>query len=130
VPLCADIPIEDVPAVAPRALWQRLHDGQVEQRPLIIDVREPREYRRAHIAEAESVPLPELITDEIPLPPDRQVIFVCRSGRRSRRAAYTMQNRGLDNVAVLEGGMLGWEAAGLLEAVSPAALRNENGEAA
>lgn len=121
-PVCAEIPREEVTRVAPRALWSALHSPDVRSRPIVVDVREPREFQRAHIAEAESTPLPELVGSAVTLPLDRQIVFVCRSGRRSLRAAYTMQNRGLQNVAVLEGGMLAWEAAGLLEAVSPAAL--------
>jgi sulfate permease, SulP family len=127
-PVCAEIPGGEVKRIAPRALWHALHGVDGKPQPLIIDVREPREYQRAHIAEAESTPLPELVGSAVTLSLDRQVVFVCRSGRRSLRAAYTMQNRGLQNVAVLDGGMLAWEAAGLLEAVSPASLNNRVGE--
>ena len=53
----------------------------------------------------------------IKLPSDRPIVIVCRSGRRSRRAASALQQLGITNVAILDGGMLAWEAAGLLEAV-------------
>jgi SulP family sulfate permease len=45
------------------------------------------------------------------------VIVVCRGGRRRARAAALLCGSGNANIAVLEGGMLAWEAAGLLEAI-------------
>jgi sulfate permease, SulP family len=45
------------------------------------------------------------------------VIVVCRGRRRSTRAAALLGGNGNAQIAVQEGGMLAWEAAGLLEAV-------------
>jgi SulP family sulfate permease len=84
---------------------------------LIVDVREPREYRRGHIPEAKLIPLPTLLKDTVKFPNDRSIVFVCRSGRRSRRAAHVLQKMGGMNVFVLRGGIQAWEAADLLEAV-------------
>jgi rhodanese-related sulfurtransferase len=44
-------------------------------------------------------------------------VFVCQSGRRSRRAAYAYQEMDGMDAVILDGGMQAWEAAGLLEAV-------------
>lgn len=105
--------------VSPAELWQQLHpsSGISGSPPLVIDVREPREYRRGHIPEAELIPLLRLMQDGVTLPPNRDIVLVCRSSRRSRRAAYTLQKMGAMHVRVLEGGMIAWEAAGLLEAL-------------
>ena len=46
-----------------------------------------------------------------------RLVLVCRSGRRSMRAAELLQAKGYTNVLILQGGMLAWEAAGLLEAM-------------
>jgi sulfate permease, SulP family len=128
-PTSSVVPPGSVVMLSPQKVWQLLHtdrpisrNGGVvglegQKRPLIIDVREPREFHQGHIPEAELIPLPELLSDEVVLPNDRQIVFVCRSGRRSMRAAYAIQKLGGMNVAVLEGGMHAWEAAGLLEAV-------------
>ena len=43
---------------------------------------------------------------------DSDVYLVCRSGRRSLRAAHMMRTLGYKKVKVLGGGLLGWEAAG------------------
>ncbi len=117
IPHHEEVPDGTVLDVLPHKLWQQLHNGQGDKRPFVVDVREPREYKRGHIAEARLIPLPTLLSDEVKLPNDRQIIFVCRSGRRSRRAAYALQHIGCMNVAILAGGMLAWEAEGLLEAV-------------
>ena len=80
-------------------------------------MREPREFRRGRVPQARSVPLPYLLAGEWELPRQETVVLVCRSGRRSRRAACVLYDFGYEKVAVLKGGMVAWEAASLLEAV-------------
>jgi SulP family sulfate permease len=108
------MPKEAVPGLEARQLWNELHQPQT---PLVIDVREAREFRRGHIAQAQLIPLHQLFSDISQIPKDRPVVFVCRSGRRSTRATYALINQGFVNVRMMYGGMLAWEAAGLLEAV-------------
>jgi SulP family sulfate permease len=103
-----------VPELAARDLWDRLRGSEP---PLVVDVREPREYRLGHIPAAQLVPLPNILGGESPLPRDRPIILACRSGRRSARAAAHLAANGHANVSILQGGMLAWEAAALLEAV-------------
>ena len=84
---------------------------------MVLDVREPREYRHAHVPQAELLPLPKLFSETPQLPYSEPIVLVCRTGRRSSRAASILHSRGYDNIAILEGGLMAWEAAGLLEAV-------------
>jgi SulP family sulfate permease len=105
---------DGVPAIAPRALWDALH---AEPPPRIIDVREPREFKRGHIPDARSIPLPVLLNHVDQISSDRLVVMVCRGGRRSTRATALLRERGYDNVQVLKGGMIAWENERLLEAV-------------
>ncbi len=106
--------------LGPEAIWSALH---APEPPLIVDVREPREFRRGHIPGARSLPLSTLLAEpnlasltELARQ-ERLVVFVCRGGRRSSRVAALTVARGGQHVAVLRGGMLAWEAAKLLEAV-------------
>ena len=115
IPLHTEIPPESIASVSSRELWAELRNR--DDQLAIIDVREPREFKQGHIPQARLIPLPQLISDASDLPPDRKIVCVCRGGRRSTRATYMLQNKGYQNVRVLEGGMLAWEAAGLLEAV-------------
>jgi sulfate permease, SulP family len=120
IPLMSEIEAHHIMTIAPLELWSWLHPvpgGGSNGRPYIIDVREPREYSQGHIAESKLIPLPQLLSAEVKLPADKQIVLVCRSGRRSRRAAAALQHIGCMNVQILQGGMLAWSAAGLLEAL-------------
>ncbi|MFQ5614373.1 MAG: SulP family inorganic anion transporter, partial [Anaerolineae bacterium] len=116
-PLHTDILPGSVAHISPQKLWQKLRAGNGDEPPLVIDVREPREFRRGHVPEAQLIPLPKLFANSQDIPPDREVVLVCRTGRRSRRATYMLQTRGYTNVSMMQGGMLAWERAGLLEAI-------------
>lgn len=110
------LPLGDTPAptVTPRNLWDELRG---EHPPLVVDVREPREFREGHIPGAQLVPLPQLLDAPAALPHDRPIVLACRSGRRSARAAAALHSQGYSNLRVLAGGLLSWEGANLLTAV-------------
>lgn len=84
----------------------------------MIDVREAREFKLAHIPGSQSYPLSTILQGEVDLAMDARLVLVCRSGRRSRRAGYVLKKRGYEHISVLNGGTSAWEAAGLLEAVT------------
>lgn len=102
------------PELPPRALWDEL---RAEGPPLVVDVREPREFRQGHIPGARLLPLPQLLEAPAALPRGRPIVLACRSGRRSARAAAALKAQGYDDVRVLAGGLLSWEGANLLTAV-------------
>lgn len=82
---------------------------------VIIDVSEDKEFAAAHIKSAKHVTLTEL---EARLPvevkkKDAQLIFVCASGMRSRRAVMIAKRLGYDNAESMSGGMRAWSDAGL-----------------
>lgn len=107
----------DVELIKPRDLWLTLRVGSSEVHPVVLDVREPREYRRSHIVEAQSVPLSTLLQQGLVLADDKPIVVVCQTGRRSRRAAAVLGRLGYSDVSMVDGGMQAWEAAGLLTAV-------------
>jgi SulP family sulfate permease len=107
-------PNGDMSRVSPHWLRERL----MRLEPImVIDVREPREFNRGHIPQAQLMPLARILANPPDLPIYRQIVLVCRTGRRSVRAAQALQKKGCLHVSILEGGMVGWETAGLLEAV-------------
>lgn len=114
IPHETEVPSDYIFSLTSQELWRLMH---VDTPPYVIDVREPREFKRGHVPGAHSVPLSTIFLNTVRFPGDQQIVIVCRSSRRSRRAAYALQHMGIMNVAVLEGGMLAWEAAGLLEAI-------------
>ncbi len=82
---------------------------------LLLDVRTPAEFTESHIAGSVLHPLAELSPAEVQkLAAGRKAtIIVCRSGKRAGQAAETLAAASLPALAVLEGGVLAWDAAGL-----------------
>jgi rhodanese-related sulfurtransferase len=87
--------------------------GLAEDRMMLVDVREPNETAVERFPAAVIVPLSTFDLADIPDPQGRQVVFACRSGRRSVTASRMAQAAGLPYDAHLAGGILAWKAAGL-----------------
>lgn len=81
-------------------------------KPFLLDVRQPEEYREGHIHGSRLIPLGELSRRMKELPKDREIICVCGSGNRSSSAARQLAAAGY-KVVNLRGGMLAWDRAGL-----------------
>ena len=88
-------------------------NGMAEGRYLLVDVREPNEVAVEAYPDAVVVPLSSFDPQDIPPPNGKQVVFACRSGKRSVTASLAAQATGLVYDKHLAGGMLAWKAAGL-----------------
>jgi rhodanese-related sulfurtransferase len=86
--------------------------GLAENRMLLVDVREPNEVAAEAFPGAVVVPLSAFDPAQIPDPQGREVVFACRSGKRSVTASQAAQAAGLPYDAHLAGGILAWKAAG------------------
>jgi rhodanese-related sulfurtransferase len=87
-------------------------DGLRAGRLLLVDVREPNETAIERYPDAVIVPLSQFDPAEIPDPQGKQVVFACRSGRRSITASLAAQDEGYPYNRHLAGGLLAWKAAG------------------
>jgi rhodanese-related sulfurtransferase len=87
--------------------------GLSEGRMLLVDVREPNETALECYPDAVIVPLSSFDPAAIPDPQGKQVVFACRSGRRSVTASLAAQDRGYPYKSHLAGGIIAWKAAGL-----------------
>ena len=92
---------------------QQVARGLEENRIVLVDVREPNETAVERIPGAVLVPLSVFDPASIPEPAGRDVVFTCRSGRRSVTASLAAQEQGFAYGAHLAGGILAWKAAGL-----------------
>jgi rhodanese-related sulfurtransferase len=100
---------------------QQVHDltpeevskGMADGRYLLVDVREPNEVAAEAYPGAVVVPLSTFDPEDIPDPAGKQVVFACRSGKRSVTASLAAQAAGLAYDHHLAGGILAWKAAGL-----------------
>ena len=106
--------LEGIQQLTPAELRARL---AAPERPLILDVREPEEFRGelGHIAGSLLLPLKELPArvEELAAHRGRDVVVVCRAGVRSTTAAAILTGLGFERVSNLKGGMLDWGEAGM-----------------
>ncbi len=98
-----------VPKLTAAEVNEKLKFGK---HPLLLDVRQPAEFRQGHIAGAKLMPLNELHKRMKELPPGREIDCVCDSGSRSSSAAKTLAKEGYA-VFDMQGGMVAWKRAKL-----------------
>lgn len=80
---------------------------------VLIDIREPDEFAREHVAGALHAPLS--VFDQVPLklPDGRDVIYTCRTGNRTGVNCARLSARVPGEAFVLEGGLDAWKGQGL-----------------
>lgn len=98
--------------------WDLQEEMESGKDVFLLDIRCPIEYQAMHIENSINVPrgvletacdygyehtVPELVQAR-----DKRVIIICRSGKRSALAAYTMQVLGYTDVVSLKTGLRGW----------------------
>jgi rhodanese-related sulfurtransferase len=93
--------------ISPAQANQLFSEGAV-----IVDVREQSEWIEGHIDGAVLIPLGELESRLTELPKDKQIVAVCRTGRRSAEARDILLNNGFAQVTSMAGGMTAWVEAG------------------
>lgn len=97
----------DIPQLTPAEAKQKQAQGAI-----MLDVREPSEWREGHIPGAVHIPLGALTARMRELDPSKEVVAVCRSGNRSMSAAKILTSSGFAQVSNLAGGMMGWSRQG------------------
>lgn len=83
---------------------------------VVVDVRTPGEFEAVHLPHARNIPLSEIAerADDIrALQADgKTVVLSCRTAARSHQAQERLHAAGVSNVAILDGGIVAWEANG------------------
>ncbi len=103
------LPVGRVDTVSVDRLASMLSRNERPQ-PLLIDVREPREFEDGHIAGAKNIPIRELPKrlDTLALDCSKPIVAICLSGHRSVPAYRLLARSGCEKVYSLDGGMLAW----------------------
>jgi rhodanese-related sulfurtransferase len=90
--------------ISPHEARQRLEAGAH-----LIDIREPAEFRRAHVPGSLNVPASQLLIAALP---PGELLFTCRSGGRTANCAADIAARAGPEARILEGGLSAWQTAG------------------
>jgi rhodanese-related sulfurtransferase len=102
-----------VPAVDVLEADRRRAADDTGRGPILIDVREQKEFEEVRAEGAVLVPLSTFTATYRELPKDRPLLMICRSGARSGQAAAFLLANGWTDVVNVTGGTLAWEQAGL-----------------
>ncbi len=100
--------------------------AMVKQGALLLDVREPDEFATEHAPKAQLIPLEQFSArmQEVAAYKDKPVVVMCRTGRRSAKAAQLLQDAGFSQVSSVEGGIEAWKKAGLEVVAEPAPVKD------
>ncbi len=81
--------------------------------PVVLDIRNPREYATKHIPGSLNIPLNHLEERLAEVPRDRRIAVHCAGGYRSSAAASILHRHGITNLIEMTGGIAAWESAKL-----------------
>lgn len=94
-----------IPTITPRELKDRFDKGD---RPFLLDVREPWEYKLAKIGDSALIPLGTLPQSLAKLDRNMEIVAYCHHGMRSADAAGFLLQQGYTSVKNLVGGIDAW----------------------
>jgi len=83
------------------------------QHHVLLDVRQPGEWKSGHAKAAVHIPLGEVAKRMHEIEQDKPVVVICASGNRSAMAATALAKSGFETVYNFSGGMGAWQGAGL-----------------
>jgi molybdopterin/thiamine biosynthesis adenylyltransferase/rhodanese-related sulfurtransferase/molybdopterin converting factor small subunit len=107
------------PNQAPAAQETKLNEGEIDvielkekldrgDKFVLIDVREPHEYKICNIPGAKLIPLGEFPQHVGEFNKDDDIVIHCRSGMRSAKACNVLRAAGFQHVRNVVGGILAW----------------------
>jgi SulP family sulfate permease len=100
-----------VPSIDPTTLYALMREMETFW---LVDVREMAEWEsEGFIRDSQLIPLPRFFQRQLNLPTNRDIVFVSRTGRRSRHLVSLLQRQGWQNIYNLSGGVVEWRRVGL-----------------
>jgi hydroxyacylglutathione hydrolase len=108
-------------AERPDLVWptERVTPGMVAEElagaepPLVLDIRNPGEWKAKHIPESLNIPLNHMQERLAEIPRGRRIAVHCAGGYRSSIAASILHQHGITNLIEMAGGLAAWDAAKL-----------------
>ena len=92
--------------ITPRELSAELAS---DSKPLVLDVRTPREHAAGKIGDSVNIPVDALRRDHNQLPKDRPIVIHCAVGYRGYVAERILRQLGYSNLRNLTGGYRSWQ---------------------
>lgn len=83
-------------------------DDAARAAPLLLDVREPKEFAHCRIEGARPMPMASVPSRLAELDPAAPVVVICHHGGRSMQVAMFLEQQGFSNVINLAGGVHAW----------------------
>lgn len=96
-----------LPEQIPAGEWQNIH---------VADARDAGQYAKEHIPGAHNLEWRQVLARRAELPKDKMVLLYCNTGTLSSQAGFALRLAGMDNVRILQGGLVGWKAKGGFDA--------------
>ncbi len=88
--------------------------GKLGSDEIILDVRQPDEFREGHLPGSRNIPHDQIETHASELRAFKTIYIHCQAGRRAGMASDALSRLGLTNIVCVSGsGMGDWVAAGL-----------------
>ncbi len=75
---------------------------------LLLDVREPGELEKAHVADARNIPMGDVPSRLTELDPDARIVVMCHLGVRSLKVTNWLRQQGFEHVQSMRGGIDSW----------------------
>ena len=90
--------------ISVQELKEKIDKGEDFQ---LIDVREDFEYETSNLG-GKLIPLGGILIESDKIAKDKDVVIMCRSGKRSAMAIQQLEQQGFTNLYNLYGGILAW----------------------
>lgn len=75
---------------------------------VFVDTRDAAQFKASTIPGAVNIEWRQVLARRDEIPTDRKVVLFCNTGSLSAQAAFALRVAGMDNVLVLQTGILGW----------------------
>lgn len=99
------MPVKGIETISPAEADEKSKNKKVQ----CIDVRTPQEFAAGSKRRFQNLPLSEISKRSSELDKDKEVVVLCRSGMRSKKAAGILKKQGFQHVFNVRSGMIGWK---------------------
>lgn len=83
---------------------------------MVIDARDAAQFEKEHIPGAVNIEWRQVVARRSEIPKDKMVLVYCNTGTLSAQAVFALRLLGWEHAKVLQGGLVGWKAAGGFDA--------------